>query len=77
VILKPFNPLQVVGIFLKIMRRKAHESAKIETYVTERLSISRTREGTIHYDGEPAVDGKELNYLNKKGSLNVIVGRKL
>lgn len=74
VILKPFNAFSVFGILIKILSRKANLSSSIETYVTDKLSISRDQSDSIHFDGEPAMADKVVRYENKKQSLKVIVG---
>ncbi len=75
VILKPFNVFSLFSIFIRILRRKAHTSSYIETFTTDELSILREAEDSIHFDGEPQMLGKHLNYSLKKKALNVIVGR--
>jgi len=76
VILKPFNVFSLFSIFIKILRKKAHTSSYIETYTTNKLSILRDGEDSIHFDGEPQLHGQVLNYLIHKDSLQVIVGPK-
>lgn len=76
VILKPFNPFHLPLLMTKILSRKAHLSSRIETYVTDKITITRKDSDTIHFDGEPAVEGKEVVFENKAASLNVIVGAK-
>ncbi|MCC6371999.1 MAG: YegS/Rv2252/BmrU family lipid kinase [Bacteroidia bacterium] len=74
VILKPFNVLKVGGLMTNILRRKAYLSRSIETYSTNEITIVRDSEGTIHYDGEPGSQGKEVTYKMHPVSVNVIVG---
>jgi diacylglycerol kinase (ATP) len=74
VILKPFNVFKVLGLLRRIMGRKAFLAQSIETYTTDRLIIERNERDCIHFDGEPAMEGKELIYENIRGSLKVIVG---
>ena len=74
VILKPFNPFSVFGLFIKIMRNKAHLSKHIETYTANTLTITRDTKDTIHFDGEPAIADAEVIYDCKPKSLKVIVG---
>jgi diacylglycerol kinase (ATP) len=74
VILKPFNLLSVFGILIKILRGKANESGNIETYVTDKLTISRTEKGPIHFDGEPETQGELMSYQCLHKGLKVIVG---
>lgn len=74
VILKPFNVLSVFSIFIKILRRKAHTSSNIETYTTNKLTITREGEDSIHFDGEPQMAGKQLSYSINQKALKAIVG---
>ena len=76
VILKPFNPLHLPMLMTRILSKKAHLNSRIETYVTDKLTIIREDKDTIHFDGEPALEEKEVRYENKPDSLNVIVGEK-
>ena len=73
-ILKPFNPLSVFGLLIKILKNKAHLSKHIETYTTSRLKIVRDDKDTIHFDGEPAIESAEVDYECNPKSLKVIVG---
>lgn len=76
VILKPFNVLQVIGLITRILSKKAHLSRRIETYVTDKVKITREEKDTIHFDGEPAFESKEVVFENRPRSLNVIIGEK-
>lgn len=73
-ILEPFNALHLPGLMNKILRKNAHLSTKIETFVTNKISITRNEKDTIHYDGEPAIENEKVVFENKPGSLRVIVG---
>jgi YegS/Rv2252/BmrU family lipid kinase len=74
VVLKPFNVLQLPGLMIKILTKKANLSSRIETYITGRITIARDEKDTIHFDGDPAVEGKEVVFENIPNSLNVIIG---
>jgi diacylglycerol kinase (ATP) len=58
----------------KITRGKADKSKYIETFACKHLSILREEEGSVHFDGEPGILGKELTYVLKPASLRVITG---
>lgn len=73
-ILKPFNPFSIFGLFIKIIKNKAHLSKHIETYITDKLTITREEKDTVHFDGEPAIEGNQVVYECNAKSLNVIVG---
>jgi diacylglycerol kinase (ATP) len=74
VILKPFNVMKVAGLLHRILGRKAFLAGSIETFTTSHLTIERTLADTVHFDGEPAVHGKILEFEIKPASLQVIVG---
>ena len=73
-ILKPFSILSVWSILLHILRKKAHHSNYIETFVTNQLVVRRKQDGAIHYDGEPANETKELQYSLMASCLKAITG---
>lgn len=76
VILKPFHFWQVFGLLIKILGKKAQKSKRIETYVTNKIKITRDKKDTIHFDGEPALESPEVSFENLPASLNAIVGDK-
>jgi len=75
-ILKPFNFFQVFGLMIKILSKKAHLSKRIETYVTDKIKITRDQRECIHFDGDPEITDKEVVFENKRRSINAIVGEK-
>lgn len=76
VVFKPFNVLHLPGILSKFLTKKAHLSGKLETFITNKITISRVESDTIHFDGEPAIAGKDVVFENIASSLNVIIGDK-
>jgi len=76
VVLKPFNVLQLPGLMFNILRKKANLSSRIETFVTDKITIARDEKDSIHYDGEPAIADKKVFFENKPKSLKVIIGGK-
>jgi len=74
VILKPFNVFHLPGLMIKILGKKAHLSGRIETYVTNNISIKRETKDTIHFDGEPTIEDAEVIYMNNTLSLTAIKG---
>jgi diacylglycerol kinase (ATP) len=76
VVLKPFNVLKLPGLMRRILTRKAFLAASIETYTTKRVVVKRGEPDSIHYDGEPSGQGKEIVFEMNPLSLKVIVGDK-
>jgi YegS/Rv2252/BmrU family lipid kinase len=74
VILKPFNVFHLPGLMIKILSKKAHLSGRIETYVTDSITIKRELKDTIHFDGEPTVEEKKVVYENNTLSITAIKG---
>jgi YegS/Rv2252/BmrU family lipid kinase len=76
VILKPFSVLKFPALLSKILSKKAQNSKSIETYTTNKIIITRETPDTIHFDGEPDMQPKEVVFEMKPKSLKVIVGEK-
>ncbi len=74
VVLKPFNVFLLPGLMRKILKRKANESGCIDTFVTDRITITREEKDSIHFDGEPAVEDKVVVFENRPAALKAIVG---
>lgn len=75
-ILKPFNFFHLFGLMTKILSKKAHLSGRIETFATNKITITRDKKDCIHFDGDPAVVEKEVLFINNPASLSVIIGEK-
>lgn len=75
-VLKPFSVLSVAGLMVKVLGKKAHKSRHIETYVTSKITIVRDEKDTVHFDGEPAIEEKEVVFECSPASLKAIIGSK-
>ena len=73
-LLKPFNIIKSIGVFINILKRSAHLSSSIETFVTDKITIIRNEKDVIHFDGEPYFEGEEVVFENKPNSLKVLIG---
>lgn len=73
-LLKPFNIIKSIGVFINILKRSAHLSSSIETFVTDKITIIRNEKDVIHFDGEPYFEGEEIIFENKPNSLKVLIG---
>jgi diacylglycerol kinase (ATP) len=74
VILKPFHVWHLPGLLTNILMKKADRNALIETYTTNKVTITRDTNDSIHFDGEPAMAEKQVVFENKPKALRVIVG---
>ena len=49
------------------------KSSKIKTFKCKQLHIHRSKEGLIHYDGDPVVTGKDIDIVLKEKGIKIIV----
>lgn len=75
-VLRPFKFYEVVGLLVKILKKKADKSKLIETITCSDLIIEREEKDVIHFDGEPALTEKNVIFKCQPSSLKVIVGEK-
>lgn len=75
-ILKPFKFYEVIGLLIKILRKKADSSKLIEAFSCSELIITRAESDMVHFDGEPKQEGTVLKFTLKEKSLRVITGDK-
>ncbi|MBL7917030.1 MAG: YegS/Rv2252/BmrU family lipid kinase [Bacteroidia bacterium] len=75
VILKPFGFFGAINVLIKVLKGRAFESKYIETYVCDSVTILRNNEGPVHFDGEPEMQGKQVEFICNPTKLNVIVGK--
>ncbi len=75
VILKPFGFFGAINVLINVLKGKAYESKYIETYCSNSVLITRNQDAPIHFDGEPELQGKQVEFNCHAGKLNVIVGK--
>jgi YegS/Rv2252/BmrU family lipid kinase len=74
VILKPFSVFTVFGILFRILNKEAHLSPYIETHSASNIFVKRLHAGSIHFDGEPVQDEKEIRFNIQVRALKVLTG---
>lgn len=72
-ILKPFRWWNMLGIAIKMFRKKIDSSRFLESYNGKEIRITRAAAGPSHYDGEPDFSGAEIRIGIDPGALNVVV----
>lgn len=67
-IIEPFTALDVPQMSFDIMNRTLDRNSKIKTFKTDRIRIRRNSSGAIHYDGDPALSGENIDvHIEEKG----------
>ena len=61
IIMEPFNALEAPQIAADLFMKTLSKNSKIKTFRTKKLDIRRSKEGAIHYDGDPVMIGKDIS----------------
>ncbi|HWY36910.1 MAG TPA: diacylglycerol kinase family protein [Bacteroidia bacterium] len=71
-LIKPFHWIVTPYVLLKVTLKKVHTLTIVETFHAEEIKIIRTRDGSVHIDGEPLEEGTEINIRVKPLALEII-----
>lgn len=72
-IVKPFCTPMFVPLLYRLMTGRVKGSRKTICLEGKHIRIVRGKEGPTHYDGEPLIDGTELDIEMHEAALNVVV----
>lgn len=75
-ILEPFTVLDVPSLSFQLFNKTIDQNSRIKTLRAKKIKIHRVKEGVLHYDGDPAMDGKDLEVELIPQGLNVIISNK-
>ncbi len=73
IIIEPLDFIEASQVSIEMFNKTLNQNSKIKTFRTKELRIRRTKEGVIHFDGDPAEAGKELCVRIHEKGINVIV----
>ena len=59
-ILEPFTVLDVPALSFQLFNKTIDQNSRIKTLKEKKITIHRTKEGVFHFDGDPAMGGKDL-----------------
>lgn len=59
-ILEPFTVLDVPSLSFQLFNKTIDQNSRIKTLRAKKIKIHRTKEGVLHFDGDPLMAGKEL-----------------
>ncbi len=72
-IIGPLDLLEASQVSIEIFNKTLNQNSLIKTFQTKELTIRRTKEGAIHFDGEPAEAGRELHVSVHEKGIRVVV----
>ena len=73
VIMEPFNVIEAPQIAIDMFSKTLDKSSRIKTFRTKHLTIHRKEPGVIHYDGDPAMTGKDIDVHVEEKGIRIIV----
>ena len=72
-IIEPLNVLDAPQLVMQMMNKTLDNNAHVKTFQCQSLSIHRAQSGVIHYDGEPAEAGTDIEVRLVPKGLRVVV----
>ena len=73
VIMEPFDLLEAPQISIDMFNKTLDKSSKIKTFKCRKLHIHRSKPGAIHYDGDPAMTGEDIDVELVPNGINIVV----
>ncbi len=73
IIMEPFDVFEAPQISIDMFNKTLDKSSKIKTFKCRKLHIHRSKPGAIHYDGDPAMTGEDIDVELVPKGINIIV----
>ncbi len=73
VIMEPFDVLEAPQIAIDMFSKTLDKNSKIKTFRSRHLIIHRSKEGVIHYDGDPVMTGADIDIRIVPQGIPVVV----
>lgn len=73
IIMEPFDVLEAPQISIDMFNKTLDKNSKIKTFRTKKLHIHRKEPGLIHYDGDPIMEGEDIEVEIKAKGIKIIV----
>ena len=73
IIMEPFDVFEAPQISIDMFNKTLDKSSKIKTYKCRKLHIHRSKPGAIHYDGDPAMTGEDIDVELVPNGINIVV----
>ena len=73
IIMEPFAVFEAPQISIDMFNKTLDKSSKIKTFKCRKLHIHRSKPGAIHYDGDPAMTGEDIDVDLVPNGINIVV----
>lgn len=75
-IMEPFTVLDVPSLSFQLFNKTIDQNSRIKTMRAKKIKIHRSKEGVMHFDGDPLMAGKEVEVEIIPKGLHVIASEK-
>lgn len=72
-IIEPLNVLNAPQVVMQMLNKTLDTNSHVRTFQCQSLHVHRAQPGVIHYDGEPAEAGEDINIRLVPKGLRVVV----
>jgi len=72
-ILRPFPIWKAPEVGIRLMQGTLRNSLYFKTCQVERVQLQRVEQGAVHFDGDPAIMGKEIHFEVMPNAVEVII----
>ncbi len=72
-IMEPFGLIEAPQIGIELFSKTLDQSSKIKTFRCKKLHVHREHEGAIHYDGDPAETGTDIDIHIEEEGIKIVV----
>ena len=73
IIMEPFDVLEAPQISIDMFNKTLDKNSKIKSFRTKQLRVHRNNPGYIHFDGDPAMTGEDIEIKLIEKGIKVIV----
>ena len=73
IIMEPIDLIEAPQISIDMFNKTLDKSSKIKTFKCRKLHIHRSKPGAIHYDGDPAMTGEDIDVELVPNGINIVV----
>lgn len=76
-ILEPFTVLDIPSLSFQLFNKTIDQNSRIKTFKSKKIHIRRTHPGVVHFDGDPAMMGEDIDIEIVAKGLKVVVPEKV
>ena len=73
IVMEPFDAFEATQISIDMFNKTLDKNSKIKSFRTKRLRVHRNNPGYIHFDGDPAMTGEDIEIKLIEKGIKVIV----